>query len=230
MICSCMDTKSAGTSSVSQVTWISNVYSADATLQACLNMSSSASPDCQSWVQAWGFSVPRVLARTLARWSPSKAPSSRAPYIRSSWSGVFQARAGPLQAIAVPAPQTNSIVPPLPLETPRTACTHPFNGTDRKISLLPTATLQGERVAAPLAQVWAGLCIQFCATFQHVFDSCPTCAQDHCAINHQHQLPDGSTLELLEMRPFARRVTTAAQPPLLFLHGASHGAWCWAVS
>lgn len=100
---------------------------------------------------------------------------------------------------------------------------------ERKNSLLPTATRQGEQIAAPLAQVWAGLCIQLCAILQLVCDICPTCAQDHGAISHQHQLPDGSTLELLEMLPSGTAVNKAAQPPLLFLHGASHGAWCWAV-
>ena len=124
-------------------------------------------------VQAWGFPVPRVSARTIARWSPSRAPSSRAPYIRNSCSGAVQAQArvDPLQATAVSATQTTSIVTPLSLETPRTACSHPPSGIERKISLLPTATRQGERVAAPLDQVWAGLCIHFCAIFQHVCDS-----------------------------------------------------------
>lgn len=32
------------------------------------------------------------------------------------------------------------------------------------------------------------------------------------------------------MRPLGTDSARAAQPPLLFLHGASHGAWCWAVS
>ena len=53
--------------------------------------------------------------------------------------------------------------------------------------------------------------------------------QDHGAMSHQHQLPNGSLLELLEMRPSGTDITRAAQPPLLFLHGASHGAWCWEV-
>lgn len=61
-------------------------------------------------------------------------------------------------------------------------------------------------------------------------DKCPSSAQDPGIISHQHQLPDGSVLELLEMRPPATDAARAAQPPLLFLHGASHGAWCWAVS
>lgn len=54
--------------------------------------------------------------------------------------------------------------------------------------------------------------------------------QDQSAISHEHQLPDGCILELLEMRPASTDPTTRAQPPLLFIHGASHGAWCWSVS
>lgn len=105
-------------------------------------------------LQAWGFSVPKVLARTFLRWSPSRAPSSRATYIRSTCSGLVQAqaRAGPLQATAVPATQPASIVTSVPLET-RTACGPPPNGAERNISLMPTATRQGGQIAAPLAQV-----------------------------------------------------------------------------
>ena len=231
-----MDRKSAGTNLASQVTPISisilrsrpskRVYT-------CRLGKFRLSTGFSRRVQAWAFPVPRVLARTLARWSPSKAPSTRVTHIRirSSCSGYVQAqvRAGPLQTAAVPATQTSPIVTPLPLET-RTACSHLPNELERKTSLLPTATRQAAQIAAPLAQVWAGLCIQLSAVFQHVCDFCPNCAQDHGATSHQHQLPDGSVLELLEMRPPGTDIIRAAQPPLLFLHGASHGAWCWAVS
>lgn len=55
--------------------------------------------------------------------------------------------------------------------------------------------------------------------------------QNQSVISHEHQLPDGCILELLEMRPAGTDPTrTSAQPPLLFIHGASHGAWCWSVS
>lgn len=154
--------------------------------------------------QEWTLSVPRVLKRTIARWSPTKAPSGRAAYVCSSRSDSAHAHArlGPLQATAIPATQVASIVTPLPLETHR-ARSNPPNGIDRRISVLPNAAPQAGNNAAPLAQ-------------------------DHGTISHQHQLPDGSVLELLEMRPLTLDSTRAAQPPLLFLHGASHGAWCWA--
>jgi pimeloyl-ACP methyl ester carboxylesterase len=40
-------------------------------------------------------------------------------------------------------------------------------------------------------------------------------------------LPDGMRLELLSL-PAADARAGAAAPPLLFLHGSYHGAWCWA--
>ncbi|KAA6423580.1 MAG: hypothetical protein FRX49_06640 [Trebouxia sp. A1-2] len=46
--------------------------------------------------------------------------------------------------------------------------------------------------------------------------------------SHRHVLPDGAELELVEMAARRDAQTKPAQPPLLFIHGASHGAWCFA--
>ena len=46
---------------------------------------------------------------------------------------------------------------------------------------------------------------------------------------HRHILPDGAQLEVLEIGS-SNGTLEHSQPPLLFLHGASHGAWCWEVS
>ena len=46
---------------------------------------------------------------------------------------------------------------------------------------------------------------------------------------HRHVLPDGAQLEVLEIGS-SNGTLEYPQPPLLFLHGASHGAWCWEVS
>lgn len=102
------------------------------------------------------MSVPRVIKRAIAHWSPSKVPSGRAAYVRSSRSDSVhaQARLGPLQATAIPAPHPASIVTPLPLETPHTARSNPPNGIDRRLSVLPKAALQAGKNAAPLAQVY----------------------------------------------------------------------------
>ena len=47
-----------------------------------------------------------------------------------------------------------------------------------------------------------------------------------------HTLPDGTRLELLHAPPAAAAAAAAAaaptpRPPLLFVHGSYHGAWCW---
>lgn len=79
----------------------------------------------------------------------------------------------------------------------------------------------------------SGMCRSLCTwscEMLHAYHRSPASVQKHGAISHQHQLPDGSVLELLEMRPSSTNVVRAAQPPLLFIHGASHGAWCFAVS
>lgn len=95
--------------------------------------------------------------------------------------------------------------------------------------MLPKAAPQAGKSAAPLAQVCCQRSVHSCIPACAVTHALAP-AQDHGTISHEHQLPDGSVLELLEMRPLATDSTRAAQPPLLFLHGASHGAWCWAVS
>lgn len=54
---------------------------------------------------------------------------------------------------------------------------------------------------------------------------------------YRHAVPCGLHLEVLHQQPAAgtaRRhssasATHASPPPLLFLHGAMHGAWCWQV-
>lgn len=38
-----------------------------------------------------------------------------------------------------------------------------------------------------------------------------------------HTLPDGMRLEVLHGAP----ESASARPPLLFVHGSFHGAWCW---
>ena len=44
-----------------------------------------------------------------------------------------------------------------------------------------------------------------------------------------HTLPDGVKLELLHHPADADRATEAGKPPLLFIHGSGHAAWCWEV-
>ena len=43
-----------------------------------------------------------------------------------------------------------------------------------------------------------------------------------------HRLPDGMKLEKIVVSPDASSVAAVAGPPLLFVHGSYHGAWCWA--
>ena len=54
--------------------------------------------------------------------------------------------------------------------------------------------------------------------------------QDVQLSHRQHTLPDGCLLELLEVKPIQDSLLTPQiGPPLLFVHGANHAAWCWAV-
>jgi hypothetical protein len=50
----------------------------------------------------------------------------------------------------------------------------------------------------------------------------------------KHVLPCGLHLEVLHQAPVQRHVLPHRQqrqlPPVLFLHGAMHGAWCWQVT
>lgn len=112
-------------------------------------------------------------------------------------------KSAPLQLAAAPAPQATSVATPLPVEIAHTAGSSPSHVAANKFAALPKATLQAQQFPASNAQV-------------------PE------AISHQHQLPDGAVLELLEMRPSETSAARPGQPPLLFVHGASHGAWCWA--
>ena len=41
-----------------------------------------------------------------------------------------------------------------------------------------------------------------------------------------HRLPDGMALEKVEVTPDDQHQT--GRPPVLFVHGSYHGAWCWA--
>ncbi|KAL0052087.1 hypothetical protein WJX82_007721 [Trebouxia sp. C0006] len=52
--------------------------------------------------------------------------------------------------------------------------------------------------------------------------------QDCSLISHRHVLPDGAELELVEMGVRRAAQSKPARPLLLFIHGASHGAWCFA--
>ncbi|DBA87522.1 TPA: hypothetical protein ACH3X1_004553 [Trebouxia sp. C0004] len=54
------------------------------------------------------------------------------------------------------------------------------------------------------------------------------CCQECSLTSHRHLLPDGAELELVEMGARRDAQTKPARPPLLFIHGASHGAWCFA--
>jgi hypothetical protein len=44
----------------------------------------------------------------------------------------------------------------------------------------------------------------------------------------RHRLPDGVNLEVLHLAP-AAAATPKAHPPLVFVHGSYHAAWCWEV-
>jgi hypothetical protein len=50
----------------------------------------------------------------------------------------------------------------------------------------------------------------------------------------KHVLPCGLHLEVLHQAPVHRHASSHRQqhqlPPVLFLHGAMHGAWCWQVT
>ena len=41
----------------------------------------------------------------------------------------------------------------------------------------------------------------------------------------RHRLPDGTKLEVLSSIP----MEATGKLPLVFIHGAAHGAWCWRV-
>jgi pimeloyl-ACP methyl ester carboxylesterase len=47
--------------------------------------------------------------------------------------------------------------------------------------------------------------------------------------NTKHTLPDGMRLELLHLPALAGSAAdgSSPRPPLLFVHGSYHGAWCW---
>jgi pimeloyl-ACP methyl ester carboxylesterase len=48
----------------------------------------------------------------------------------------------------------------------------------------------------------------------------------------KHQLPNGLHLEVLHqpaVTPAPSDSSAQSRPPLLFLHGAGHAAWCWQV-
>ena len=52
--------------------------------------------------------------------------------------------------------------------------------------------------------------------------------------SYMHHLSNGLRLEVLhqaaDVADISRSTTAhAARPPLLFVHGAGHGAWCWQV-
>lgn len=47
-----------------------------------------------------------------------------------------------------------------------------------------------------------------------------------CSFERRHVLPDGMALELL-YQPAASSAPAPVRPPLLFVHGSYHGAWCW---
>lgn len=60
----------------------------------------------------------------------------------------------------------------------------------------------------------------------------PTSASLQTAADSQveetfHTLPDGQQLEMLRLPRQTAAVATASRPPLLFVHGSYHGAWCW---
>jgi pimeloyl-ACP methyl ester carboxylesterase len=42
-----------------------------------------------------------------------------------------------------------------------------------------------------------------------------------------HTLPDGMKLEVLHLPAAGSAAPTSQRPPLLFVHGSYHGAWCW---
>lgn len=52
----------------------------------------------------------------------------------------------------------------------------------------------------------------------------PTC---RFVRENRHVLPDGMALELLHLPAAGGAPST--RPPLLFVHGSYHGAWCWQV-
>jgi pimeloyl-ACP methyl ester carboxylesterase len=44
-----------------------------------------------------------------------------------------------------------------------------------------------------------------------------------------HTLPDGMRLEVLRM-PSSTGISNETHPPLLFIHGSYHAAWCWKIN
>lgn len=55
---------------------------------------------------------------------------------------------------------------------------------------------------------------------------CSTAAIPRRAVEQSfHTLPDGMRLEVLRLPASSSQITS--KPPLLFVHGSYHGAWCW---
>ena len=108
-------------------------------------------------VQELNTSVPRVSTRKSTHWCPSKPPTSCGFFLYSSASGFRQARvkSAPWQVAAAPAPQTTSVVTPLPVEVVNTAGSRSSHDSAKTIAALPTATLQAEQFPASPPQVSA---------------------------------------------------------------------------
>ncbi|GIM04402.1 hypothetical protein Vretimale_8990 [Volvox reticuliferus] len=47
------------------------------------------------------------------------------------------------------------------------------------------------------------------------------------AYTTKHTLPDGKKLELLVQKAVSPTPSSSSRPPLLFVHGSYHAAWCW---
>jgi hypothetical protein len=47
------------------------------------------------------------------------------------------------------------------------------------------------------------------------------------ATTSMHRLPDGQELEVVTMAAAAGSGSSSSKPPLLFVHGSYHSAWCW---
>lgn len=120
----------------------------------------------------------------------------------------------------------------------RTGCTcgvqHNF-GTLHTARSVPTL---GSHVSAVQPPVPVSL-VAPKVTITHTSDVLPASAlplrepagsatQECSLILHRHVLPDGAELELVEMGARRDAQSKPAWPPLLFIHGASHGAWCFA--
>lgn len=124
---------------------------------------------------------------------------------------------------------------PVPLVSPKVAITNTSDGLSGR-----TLPLREPAGSAPqvtrgryflhtaqnfLGQSWV-VCSSTKAILHHTMS---TYMQECSLISYRHILPDGAELELVEMGARRDAQTKPAQPPLLFIHGASHGAWCFAV-